>query len=538
MTSILNSPCDESVIRTASRAQPCQRDVRPWVLAATILGSSMAMIDGSVVNVALPVMQARLNATATQVQWVVESYALFLAALILVGGSLGDRYGRRRIFAVGVAVFAVASVGCGLALDVNQLILARSLQGIGGALLVPGSLAIISAAFDAERRGRAIGTWSGFTAITSALGPVLGGWLVEQVSWRAIFFLNVPLAIVVLAIAFWRVPESRDEDSRSLDWQGAVFATIGLGSLVYGLLESSHLGIAHPVVLVTIGGGIAALIGFIRTEATVRFPLMPLQLFRSSTFSGANLLTLLLYSALGGVLFFFPFNLIQVQGYSATAAGAAFLPLILSMFVLSRWSGGLVSRYGAKQPLIIGPTIAAIGFALFAVPGIGGSYWTTFFPAVLVLGFGMAISVAPLTTTIMSAVKTQQAGVASGINNAVARTAGLLAIALLSPIVALVFNSALDARLTRLQVSPAVRQLLAPERIKLAGAQIPRGLGEGVSAALKSAIAESFISSFRAVMIIAAGLAIASAFAAAFMIQPQQSERSRVQDTTFSKRNR
>jgi EmrB/QacA subfamily drug resistance transporter len=522
MTQILKSPCDEAVIRTAAiRARPCQKDARLWVLAATILGSSLAMIDGSVVNVALPVMQAQLNATATQVQWVVESYALFLAALILVGGSLGDRYGRRRIFAIGVAIFAIASVGCSLALDINQLILARSIQGIGGALLVPGSLAIISAAFSAEQRGQAIGTWSGFTAITSALGPVLGGWLVEQVSWRAIFFLNVPIAIAVLAIVFWRVPESRDETSKTLDWRGALFVTIGLGSLVYGLLESSHLGIAHPIVLIALGVGIVALVGFLRAEATVRYPMMPLQLFRSSTFSGANLLTLLLYSALGGVLFFFPFNLIQVQGYSATAAGAAFLPLILLMFVLSRWSGGLVSRYGAKRPLTIGPAIAAAGFALFAVPGIGGSYWTTFFPAVLVLGFGMAISVAPLTTTIMSAVKTQQAGVASGINNAVARTAGLLSIALLSPFVASVFNAKLDVKLVQLQVSPVVQQLLAPERIKLVGARVPPGLSEAVSATLRRAIAESFVSSFRAVMGIAAGLAIASAIVAALMIRPQ-----------------
>lgn len=484
----------------------------------------MAMIDGSVVNVALPVLQAQLNATTIQVQWIVESYALFLAALILVGGSLGDRYGRRRIFAIGVAIFAIASIGCGLSPNVNLLIGARSLQGIGGALLVPGSLAIISAAFDAEQRGRAIGTWSGFTAITSAFGPVLGGWLVEQVSWRAIFFLNVPIAIAVFAIIFGRVPESRDGTNKTLDWKGALFVTVGLGSLVYGLLESSHLGMMNPLVLVTLGIGAISLIGFLLTEASVQFPMMALQLFRSSTFSGANLVTLLLYGALGGVLFFFPFNLIQVQGYSATAAGAAFLPLILLMFVLSQWSGGLVSRYGAKRPLMIGPAIAAIGFALFAIPGIGGSYWATFFPAVLVLGLGMAISVAPLTTTIMSAVKTQQAGVASGINNAVARTAGLLAIALLSPFVASVFNRALDARLAQLQVSPAIQQLLAPERIKLAGAQIPSGLSKAVRATLKSAIAESFVSSFRSVMLIAAGLAIMSAIIAAVMIQPQQSK--------------
>ncbi len=524
MTQILKSPCDEAVIRTVSIAQPCQKDARPWVLAATILGSSMAMIDGSVVNVALPVLQAQLNATATQVQWIVESYALFLAALILVGGSLGDRFGRRRIFAIGVVIFAIASVGCGLAIDINQLILMRSLQGIGGALLVPGSLAIISAAFEPERRGQAIGTWSGFTAITSALGPVLGGWLIEHVSWRAIFFLNVPIAVAVLAIALWQVPESRDEMSKTLDWRGAILVTIGLGSLVYGLLESSHLSITDPLILTALGAGIAALTGFLVTEATVPFPMMPLQLFRSSTFSGANLLTLFLYSALGGVLFFFPFNLIQVQGYSATAAGAAFLPLILLMFLLSRWSGGLVSSYGAKRPLIIGPAVAAVGFALFAIPGIGGSYWVTFFPAVLVLGLGMAISVAPLTTTIMSTVKSQQAGVASGINNAVARTAGLLSIALLSPLVASIFNRDLDRRLVQLHISPAIQHLLAPERIKLAGAQVPLGLDVAVSAALRNAIAESFVSSFRAVMIIAMVLAITSAMVAAQMIQPQSSE--------------
>jgi EmrB/QacA subfamily drug resistance transporter len=483
----------------------------------------MVFIDSTVVNVALPVLQAELNATAAQVQWIVESYALFLAALILVGGSLGDLYGRRRIFACGVLLFALASVWCGLSPNVNQLILARAVQGLGGALLTPGSLAIISASFNSEQRGQAIGTWSGFTGITSALGPVLGGWLVEQASWRWIFFINVPLAVFVLGIVFWRVPESRDEEGTNrLDWWGALLVTIGLGTMVYGLIESSNLGLGHPVVLSTLAVGVVTLIAFIFVEAHSRTPMMPLTLFRSQTFTGANLLTFLLYAALSGALFFFPFNLIQVQGYSATAAGAAFLPLILIMFLLSRCSGGLVSRYGAKLPLMVGPTIAAIGFVLFAVPRIGGSYWMTFFPAVTVLGLGMAISVAPLTTTVMGAVKVRSSGLASGINNAVSRIAGLLSVAIFSIVVLSVFNNGLDRRLAILEIPSEVQKMLAEQQSKLAGAEIPPGLSNEMSAVLKQAIAESFVDGFRWVMLVAAGLALASALIAALMIKDKR----------------
>ncbi|GAA6620219.1 MFS transporter [Scytonema sp. NUACC26] len=514
MANIVKQPCDEAVIRSNPCTTPCSRNTGQWVLAATILGSSMAMIDGTVINVALPVLQSQLNASTTEVQWIVESYTLFLAALILVGGSLGDRFGRRRIFACGVALFALASIWCGLSPNVNQLIIARAVQGIGGALLVPGSLAIISASFSSEQRGQAIGTWSGFTAITSALGPVLGGWLVENVSWRWIFFLNVPLAGVVLGILFWRVCESRNEESARLDWWGAALATLGLGVLVYGLIESSHLGLFHPLVLSCLVVGTLILGAFVFVEANNHAPMMPLSLFRSRTFSGANLLTLLLYSALGGVFYFVPFNLIQVQGYSATAAGAVFLPFILIMFFLSRWSGGLVSRYGARLPLTIGPLIAALGFAAFAVPGIGGSYWTTFFPAIVVLGLGMAISVAPLTTTVMGAVKQRQAGVASGINNAVARTAGLLAIAVFNIFVFNTFNRSLNERLATLNIPYQVQKLLDEQRIKLAGAEVPASLSVELSAKLKQAIALAFVDSFRLVMFIAVGLALASAIVA------------------------
>ncbi len=520
MANIIKPPCDEGVIRAAPCTAPCTKNARKWILAATILGSSMAVIDGTVVNVALPTLQTTLSATVTDVQWIVEAYALFLAALILVGGSLGDRFGRRRIFAYGVALFALASIWCGLSSNVNQLIIARAVQGIGGALLVPGSLAIISASFSGEQRGRAIGTWSGFTAITSALGPVLGGWLVENASWRWIFFLNVPLAVVVLGIVFWRVPESRDaENSGRLDLWGALLATLGLGMLVFGLIESSNLGLLHPLVMSSIVGGVIILSAFIFVEANSRNPMMPLSLFKSRTFSGANLLTLLLYAALGGVLFFLPFNLIQVQNYSATAAGAAFLPFILIMFLLSRWSGGLISHYGAKLPLTIGPVIAAVGFGLFALPSIGGSYWTTFFPAISVLGVGMAISVAPLTTTVMGAVKVSQAGIASGINNAVSRTAGLLAIALLSIIALRTFNHNLDQRLVGLEIPHQVLKLLDQERIKLAGAEVPAGVSNQVRTILSQAIAESFVDSFRLLMFIAVGLALLSAIVAFLTIK-------------------
>jgi EmrB/QacA subfamily drug resistance transporter len=489
------------------------------VLAATIIGSAMAFIDGTVVNVALPQIQERLGASAVDAQWIVESYALFLAALILVGGSLGDHYGRKRIYSLGIMLFAVASVGCGVAVTPGQLIVARAIQGVGGAMLVPGSLAIISASFDEARRGRAIGTWSGFSGITAALGPLLGGYLVDNVSWRAAFLINVPLAVVVLLIVARHVPESRDPDARRLDIPGAVLATAGLGGVVFGLIESQSNGFADPLVLLSLLAGVAALIGFVLVERRSREPMMPLSLFRTRNFTGANLLTLLLYAGLGGSLYFLPFNLIQVHGYSATAAGSAFLPFIVITFLMSRWAGGLVTRYGAKLPLVIGPTIAACGFLLFALPGTDGSYWTTFFPAICVQGLGMSLVIAPLTTTAMNSVTGRHSGLASGVNNAVSRTASLLAIPVLGIFVFLAFSAGLDARVANLDLPPQAQQQLEAEKAYLGGAQVPEGLPGGTAAVVDAAIAEAFVTGFRVAMFVAAGLALLSALAAAFIIE-------------------
>lgn len=514
----MRPPCDEAAIRSAKADAPCRPKAGPWILAATVLGSSIAFIDSTVVNVALPALQSSLHATVVDVQWVIESYGVLLAALILVGGALGDIFGRRLVFLIGVVVFAVASALCGISANVDQLVAARCLQGIGAAALVPGSLSIISAYFDEQSRGRAIGTWSGFTAISTATGPVIGGWLIEHFSWRWVFFINLPLAIAVVLISLAFIPESRSNSTRRVDWRGAILVTIGLGALVYGFLNTSIFGWRDHRVFGALILGTISLVAFVIVELREQSPMVPPALFKIPAFTGANFLTLFLYSAIGVFFFLLPLHLIQVQGYSATAAGASSLPLTLLMFSLSRWSGGLVARYGARLPLIIGPLTAALGFLLFIPAASHSSYWTSYLPAFLVFGVGLSITVAPLTTTIMTSVDNDRAGTASGINNAVARVAGVLAIAVLGIVVVTAFRMHLHQALAGLDLPPAAINAIRSNETKLAGLQVPAGLDAHTSTAVHAAIAQAFIYSFRLIMLICAALAVLSALTSWRMI--------------------
>jgi len=436
---VINSkaqPCAAEVIRSTRGTSACPRRDKSWVLAAAVLGSTMAFVDESVVNVALPTIEADLGTTLAAMQWVINAYTLCMSALLLIGGAAADRFGRRVLFLIGIVSFTLASIACGCAPDIGSLIAARAIQGVAAALLIPCSLAIIGAAFDEQERGAAIGIWSGASALAAGAGPLLGGWLIDHLSWRAIFLINPLIAIPTLWIAVRRLPESADPTAHAgLDWRGAVLAFAGLGSLIYGLIAASRLGWLDVTVAGSLTAGALLLTGLVLEERRSRAPMMPLRLFGSRSFSGVNLLTLFLYGALGGAFFFLPFLLIQAHGFSATAAGAVYLPFTLVLAVLSRWSGGLVDRFGARRPLIIGPLITAVGFALLAVVSGEQRYWVYLGP-MIVLGLGMAITVAPLTTTVINSVMERETGVASGINNVVAAVASLLVIAVLGTLVA------------------------------------------------------------------------------------------------------
>ncbi len=431
-----------------------------WVLPATILGSSLGFIDSSVVNVALPEIQQGLGSSFATVQWVMNGYMLTLAGLILLGGSMSDRFGRRHIFLIGLAGFAIASIACGFAPTAAWLIAARVVQGAAAAMVTPASLAIIGAAYSGKARGPAIGIWAAAGALTTALGPPLGGALVDGVSWRAIFYINVPVA----ALALWlgmKLPRDRASRAEPLDLRGAALATIALGLLSYGLIA---LGAGSRTAgAIGVAAAIPVAAWFVFTEQRSPAPMMPLSLFANHTFSGANALTVLLYAALSAALFMLPFMLIKGQGMSATAAGAGFLPFAVVMGVGSRWSGGLVERLGPKRPLTFGPALTAIGFVVLAVSARGSSYWTSVLPGLILVASGMTLAVAPLTTTVFDASPAEKSGTASGINNVAARAGGLIAVAAL--------GLALGGS------TPSGQALITAYRIVLFGAAVLAALG-------------------------------------------------------------
>jgi EmrB/QacA subfamily drug resistance transporter len=435
MVGFIRPPCEAGIISATPAIDTTRSQQRKRLtLAATILGSSMALIDGSVVNIALPAIQQALRADAASAQWIVNAYLLLLGALVLAGGSAADRYGRRRIFLIGIALFTLASIACGLAPDIKVLVASRAVQGLGAALLTPASLAMLGATFDAHERSHAIGIWAGVGALTAAAGPVLGGWLVDHVSWRAIFLLNVPLAIAAAGLAMFAC-ESRAPQAKPLDWKGAATVAIGLAAITSGLSAIPASGFYDKTVLGALGVGAAFLIAFIAIEArSGNRAMMPLSLFGSRHFSGTNTLTLLLYFALGGALYFLPFGLIRLGGYSATQAGAALLPFALIMGLGASFAGALADRFGPRRSLTAGPLIAACGLALLAFADFGKSYWLGVFPAIGVLAIGMTVTVPPLTSTVMASVGEAHAGIASGVNNAVARVAALLAVAALGAV--------------------------------------------------------------------------------------------------------
>jgi len=490
------------------------------VLVATILGSTISFVDESVVNIALPTMEHDLTASAAAAQWIVNAYTLSLSALLLLGGAAGDRFGRRRIFIIGTFGFALASLWCGVAPEITQLTAARVAQGIAAALLVPCSLAIIGASFDEHERGKAIGTWAAFSAIAAAIGPLLGGWITDHMTWRAIFLINPVLAVPTIWIALRHVPESRDPQApEHLDWLGAALALGGLAGVVFAIIALPADGWRAPTVMLPFAIGAALLAAFVLVEAHSPAPMMPLAMFCSRAFSGVNLLTLLLYAGLGGAFFFLPFDLIQVHDYSATLAGTIFVPFTVIMGALSRWSGGLLDKVGARLPLIVGPLIAAAGFVLLAFPP-GRSYGTAFLLPISVVAFGMTIAVAPLTTTVINAVPARQAGIASGINNAVASIANLLAVAIFGAVVLASFGQAIDRRLIDTSLAAETRQAVEQGRgqFVIAAPAAPSEPQRTAQDLLRASLADGI----RAAMLLAAALAVAGALSALLTIAPRK----------------
>lgn len=490
------------------------------ILTATILASGMAFLDGSVVNIAIPTIQNRFGATISDIQWIVNGYMIMLCALLLISGALGDRFGRRKIFAYGIGLFITASFLCSISNSIMQLELFRALQGIGGAMMIPGSLSIINITFDEKVRGRAIGLWSGFAGGVAALGPLVGGSLVQLWGWPSIFYINIPLGLLALFLTFHYIPESRNNNARKIDLLGTLFIFFSLLGISFGLLSVSNLGWSNPEILGSIVIGIVSFILFIITEKRTKEPLVPFQIFSSALIRGANLATLFLYFALSGVIFFLVLNFQQIQHYSPINAGLGMLPSIILITFLSGPGGTIADKIGPRLPMIIGPLIVSLGMFLLTLPGTQANYFIAFLPALVLLGLGMALVIAPLTKSALS-VESQYSGAASGVNNAVARIAGLLAVAILGVIIVTIFEGHLANSIHTSGMDQRMQEQIMIQQNKLGGITIPATFPDNAKLVAQNAVDNSFIYGFRYAMGINAILAFLSAVVSFVTIHPK-----------------
>ncbi len=506
-----------------------QRDAGGWVMFATILASSMAFIDGSALNVALPSIQSDLGSSGAQLLWFVNGYALMLASLILLGGTLGDKLGRKRVFFSGILVFTAGSATCAASPTSTFLIVARLVQGVGGALMVPGSLSIISSFFPSDRRGTAIGTWSAATTITTAGGPVLGGVLAQAGLWRLVFLINVPLGLAAMVALLARVPESSDRrPGERLDLLGAVVVTISLAALSFGFISAPNKGFGNILVILSLFVGGAAALLFVFVERRSASPMVPLNIFRTVRFTGANFLTLFLYGSLTLFSFFLPLTMVQAQGYSESRAGLTLLPFALLLAAMSRWMGRVSDRFGPRVPLIVGPLVVGAGFLVSSLTGTDAgphSYWTTYFPGIVLFGLGMGTTVAPLTTTVMSAVDRELSGTASGINNAVSRVAGVLFLAILGSVALLFFKNHVMGTASTLSLDRAQMASLARAASNLGNTNVPSNISGALAHRVAETLDRSFVATFRLIMYVCTGCAWASGLCAALFLRVKPGRR-------------
>ena len=496
-----------------------------WIMVSTILASSMAFIDATALNVVLPALQTALHATVADLFWILNAYLLMLASLILIGGSLGDQLGRKKIFMAGIFVFVCGSAACGFAPDVWWLVIFRAIQGIGGALMIPGSLSLISSSIQPSERGKAIGTWTAFTTVVTIGGPALGGALGDAGLWRYIFFINVPLGLVSLLVLSLRVNESRDEQaSRKIDYAGAISIVLGLALFTFGFLQIPALGFRNPQVIISLVAGFLLLVLFVCIQYKSSHPMMPLKLFANSTFSGANLLTFFLYAGLGAAMLFMSLNMVQVQGYRQVQSGFSFLPFPILMLLIARRVGRMADKHGPRRLLIIGPAIAGLGFLLLSfVKQTGGpaDYWTSFFPGIVVFGLGMAITVAPLTTAVMTSVSDHFSGTASGVNNAVSRIAGVFTNAVFGALAVLFFTGALQQQIDPLPLNPAQKHAVMAQAPNMGNAHVPKNIQPNNKAEIVKTYHNSFIAMYSIILKISAALGFAGALMAVVFIRPR-----------------